>query len=140
MKKLEDIPKKEIFNVPDGYFDSLPGKIQARISGKRPFEQPGFVLRYRLQYVIPVIAFFAIGIYWFSSEQNPGDAESILASVQTEELVSYLNNSELTTDDLLQNVEFNEQDIQDIESEVYELDFGTEDLDEVLGDFDSENI
>jgi hypothetical protein len=140
MKNLENIPKKEIFSVPDGYFDSLPGKIQARISSEKPSEQPGFVFRYRLQYALPVMALLAIGIYWFSIEQNPGDAESILASIQTEELVSYLNSSELTTDDLLQDVEFSDDDIQDIESEVYELNLGTEDLDEVLGDFDSENI
>ena len=40
MKKLEDIPKKEIFDVPDGYFEKLPGKIQARISGSVPFTEP----------------------------------------------------------------------------------------------------
>jgi hypothetical protein len=138
MKNLENIPKKEIFKVPDGYFDSLPPKIQARI--EKPAGQPGFVLRYRLQYVLPVVALFTIGIIWFSGKQGPKDAESILASVQTEALVAYLNDSELTTDDLLQDVEFNNQDAQEIESEVYELNFDTEDVDEVLGDVDIENI
>jgi hypothetical protein len=140
MKNLEDIPKKEIFTVPDGYFDSLPLKIQARISGEKTEAHPGFFVRYRLQYALPVIALLSIGIYWFAAQSGNGDPETILASVQTEELVAYLNDSELTTDDLLEDVEFNEEDAQEIESEVYELNFDTEDLDEVLGDFDIENI
>jgi hypothetical protein len=140
MKNLENIPKKEVFNVPDGYFDSLPLKIQARISGEKAEAQPGFFVRYRLQYALPVIALLSIGIYWFAAQSGNEDPETILASVQTEELVAYLNGSELTTDDLLEHVEFNELDAQEIESEVYELNFGTEDLDEALGDFDIENI
>jgi hypothetical protein len=139
MKNLENIPKKEIFTVPDGYFDSLPGKIQARISSEFLVEQPSFIFRYKLQYVLPVVALFALCIYWFGGQQET-DAESILASIQTEELVAYLGNSELTTDDLLQGVEFNEDDIQDIESEVYELNLDMDALEEVLGDFDIENI
>ena len=32
MKKLEEIPKKEVFKVPEGYFENLPGIIQARVA------------------------------------------------------------------------------------------------------------
>ena len=32
MKKLDEIPKKSIFEAPEGYFDRLPGIIQARVS------------------------------------------------------------------------------------------------------------
>jgi hypothetical protein len=140
MKNLENIPKKEIFNVPDGYFDSLPLKIQARISSEKATAQPGFFVRYQLQYALPVIALLSIGIYWFAAPSDNKDPETILASVQTEELVAYLSDSELSTDDLLEDVEFNDEDAQDIESEVYELNFDTEDIDEALGDFDIENI
>jgi hypothetical protein len=138
MKELENIPKREVFKVPDGYFESLPEKIQARIS--KPAEHPGFVLRYRLQYALPVIILLTAGIYWFLSIQNPKDAASILASVKTEELIAYLSESELTTDDLLEQVELNEEDIQNIESEIYELGFGTEYLEEIIDDFNIENI
>jgi hypothetical protein len=136
MKNLENIPKKEVFSVPEGYFDTLPGKIQARISAEKPDRQPAFVFRYKLQYVLPVIALLAIGLYWFAPADR-ADAESIIASVQTEELVAYLNDSELSTEDLLETLDFNEQDVQDIETEVYELNLDNENLDELLEDLEN---
>lgn len=140
MKNLENIPKMQIFEVPEGYFDSLPTKIQARISGEKPIEQPGFAGYYKLQYILPVIALLAVGVYWFLDQQDPRNAESILASVRTEELVAYLGDSELTTDDLLEGIQLNAEDVHDIESEVYELNLGHEDLEEMFGDLDIENL
>lgn len=139
MKKLEDIPKKVIFNVPDGYFESLPAKIQARIETGR-VKESSFVFRYKLQYALPVVALLVVGIYWFAESSQPRDVESLLASVQTEDLVAYLNESDITTDDLIEGVEFNSTDLEEIESEVYDLHFGDEELDIDLEDLDIENI
>src|SRR5687768_8464651 len=139
MKKLEDIPKKEIFNVPNGYFEGLPAKIQARIESKDPVREASFVFRYKLQYALPVIAMLAVGIYWFSAASQPQDVESLLASVQTEDLIAYLNESDITTEDLIQQGEFNSTDLEEIETEVYDLNLNEEELDD-LGDLDIENI
>ena len=39
--KLEDLPQKEIFDVPEGYFEKLPGTIQARIAERQqPASRP----------------------------------------------------------------------------------------------------
>jgi len=140
MKKLENIPKKEIFNVPDGYFDSLPGKILARISKENTARETSFVFRYKLQYALPAIVLIALGIFWFNLPDQTADVDSLLGSVQTEDLVAYLSDSDITTEDLLENVDFSSNDLEEIESEVYELNMDTEDINDVLGTTDLENI
>jgi hypothetical protein len=135
--KLEDIEKKEIFKVPDGYFDALPSKIQSRIDGQSPKIEGSFVFRYKLQYVLPVIIFFVIGIFWFEARNRAKDAENILASIATEDLIAYLNESEIPTDEVLDHIEFNSLDLEEIETEVYELEVDDEFLD---GDFEELGI
>jgi hypothetical protein len=140
MKKLENIPKKEIFSVPDGYFDTLPGKIQTRISKEKPRYEQGFLFRYKLQYALPAVVLLAFGIYWFSNTSKATDAESLLASVQTEELMAYLSESDLTTEDILETVEFNATDLEQIETEVYELNLDAPQLEDALKRYNLENI
>ena len=135
--KLEDIPKKEIFRVPEGYFDGLPSKIQARIDAQETGHQESFVFRFKLQYALPLLTLLALGILWFSRYDQPKDAESLLASVETEDLIAYLNESEITTEDLLNHVEFNSLDLEEIETEVYELPLDSE-LD--IEELDLDNI
>jgi hypothetical protein len=137
--KLDDIPKKPIFDVPDGYFDQLPGKIQSRISGKMQSEK-SFVFRYRLQYAIPVLVFFVVGALWLFRPAPANDVDSLLASVETEHLVAYLNESELTTEDVLEQVDFSLDDIDDIETEVYQLQLEDESFDNIMDDIDVENM
>jgi hypothetical protein len=123
MAKLEDIPKKQIFNVPDGYFDKLPSRIQSRVSDQRSARmQP--VLRYAMQYALPVLLVAAI-LFYFYRPSNP-EAASILASVETEDLIIFLQETDLTTDDVLENIEFSTTDLEAIEDEVYALDPGDE--------------
>lgn len=140
MKKLENIPKKQVFEVPEGYFESLPGKIQARIVHGKTDREPAFVFRYKLQYAIPLVALFTVGIFWYSTMNPPTDIEGILASVQTEDLVAYLGNSEMTTEELLESVEFNSGDLREIETKAYQLNLEDEELEDVLEDIDIENI
>ncbi len=136
MKKLNEIPKKEIFGVPDGYFDDLPSRIQARIEGIRPQTAPAFVFRYRLQYVVPVAIVVALAALWIISPRTATDVETVLASIETEQLVAYLQDTEVNTEDILQQIEFSYEEIDEIETEVYDLDFTEEDLD-ILLDLDS---
>ena len=116
---LEDIPKKPIFNVPEGYFEQLPGKIQQRIDAGSNKEVPVFA-RLRLQYALPALVLLVI-VAWLFRTTPATDAESILASVETEDMIAYLNSSELTTEEVLDEVQFNPLDIEDIEMEVYQL-------------------
>ena len=135
MKKLEDIPKKHPFKVPDGYFDSLPGIIQARVADKSKVEEAKPYFRYALQYALPVVVLAIVAvIYLFPS--NPQDVDTMLASVSTEELVAYLEESEITTEELLDEMDLDSESVEAIESEVYFHDI--ENLDEL--DLDLDNL
>ena len=128
MGKLEDIPKKQFFNVPDGYFDRLPAQIQSRIASHKGDTRHYSVLRYALQYALPVLLVAAVLFYYSSKSPGP---ESILASVETADLINYLQEAGLTTDDVLENIDFNSHELEALENEVYELNFQSMD-DETL--------
>jgi hypothetical protein len=128
MKKLEDIPKNNPFTVPDGYFDKLPGVIQARVASStqsRPY------MRYALQYALPVVALIVVALIYLTpaAQQNYTD---ILASIETEQLAAYLADSDLTTDELLDAAELDTESAEAIEAEVYFNDIDLSDL----NDFD----
>lgn len=117
MRKLEDIPKESIFQVPEKYFDDLPAKIQARIVEAQPHTHRP-VWRYAVQYALPLLI-VALIIYY--NYRAAPDAESILASVDTADLVQYLQqDAALTTDDLIETVDFAPADVEAIENAIYD--------------------
>jgi hypothetical protein len=140
MKKLEHIPKKEIFEVPDGYFERLPGNIQARISGSISSTERRFIFRYKLPYALPLIVFVAVTVYWLSVPRQPENVESLLASVQTEQLVAYLGESDLTTEDLLEHVDFNSDDLEAIENSVYPFGSNAPQFENLVDEMDLDTI
>ena len=132
MKKLEDIPKKEIFTVPDGYFEMLPGVIQSRIAEKQP--QSRLAVSFGLRYALPVVVLLAIGAFWYTSLAPTDDAETILSAVDTESLVAYLDESEISTDELLDIANLDNVDAEGIEAAVYTLPVSDEDADDLMND------
>ena len=63
--KLEDIKKKNIYSVPDKYFDQLPTRIQSRVNEKKPVS--GLYLNWSLVYKVgaPALAMvFDIILFW----------------------------------------------------------------------------
>lgn len=119
MKKLEEIPKKAFFEVPDGYFDKLPELIQARITKNTPPETRPY-LRYALQYALPIVILLVAALIFLKPHQPP-DAESLLASVSTEELAAYLEQSDISLDELLENATYDDTVIEAIEAEAFTL-------------------
>lgn len=135
MKKLEDIPKKNIFEVPEGYFEKLPGIIQSRVAA--PDQRSVPVFSFGLRFAVPVLAALAIAaIFWLSNGNAEVNAESILASVQTEDLVAYLTESDFTTDELLDAVELDADDVSQIEESVFELDINDPDIEHILNEIE----
>lgn len=143
MKKLEDIPKKEVFNTPDGYFDSLPTRIQSRIQEKNGGRESRRVFQTGWKLALPAVVLMAMGVFWFTSGDQLNDAESVLASVETTDLVAYLDDSELSVEELIEAADFNAEDLDEIEGEVYDLhqlDLDSIDIDKLeLGDVKNEN-
>src|SRR5690349_6287318 len=135
MKKLEDIPKKEIFNVPEGYFDKLPGVIQSRVAARQQEGIP--VYRYALRYALPVVVILVAAIFWLNQPDEGSTSEKLLASIDTQDLVAYLNESDMTTEELLENASLDVIDANEIEGAVYDLNFQDEDLDILVEEFDT---
>ena len=131
MKKLEDVPKNEIFDVPEGYFEDLPGRIQQRIAGKQTEVRPVFT--FALRYALPAVVLLIIGIFWFNNSLEEKSAETILASVQTEDLVAFLNDDDFT-EELLEDASLDNQDAIEIEDAVYG--FGDDSFQDVLDEID----
>jgi hypothetical protein len=128
MKKLEDIPKKKVFDVPEGYFDSLPGIIQARVSKPERETATRPVFAYALRYALPVVLVASIGIFWLTRQPTVTSPEAILASIETEDLVAYLETTDFTTDELLDEVSLDANDVQQIEAAAFGLGSEGEDL------------
>lgn len=130
MKNLENIPKKNIFEVPDGYFDKLPSSIQARLESDSPKREPKTYFRYALQYALPVVLVAVAAIFIFKPKS--ASVEDLLATVSTEQLIAYLDEIDvntLTTDELIESFEFDAETIEAIEQEVYfNFDFENDDF------------
>jgi hypothetical protein len=86
---------------------------------------------------LPAVIVVTAGIFWFTGPTKPVDAESILATVETPDLVAYLNASEdMSLDEVLESVEFSDSDVDEIEDEVYVLDLGESDIENLMNDLD----
>jgi hypothetical protein len=94
---------------------------------------PSWVFQTGWKLALPAVV-IAIGLFWFTANPTSNDAESILASVNTNDLVAYLNDSEISIEDVIEAADFNNEDLDEIEGEVYdlrELDLNGIDLDEL---------
>ncbi len=113
MSRLDDIPKKDFFQVPDGYFEKLPSDIQMRVAPKRR----SFVAIRVLRYALPVVL-IAVALFLYRSG-TPTSAEEILASVDPLELIDYLQETGMSTDEILEAVELTPEEVDALEKEVY---------------------
>lgn len=140
MKKLEDIPKKNIFEVPDGYFDRLPGVIQSRIAENKPLRERISYFALSLRYVLPVILVIAASIFVYQNYYNtqPTDTESLLASVSSQDLVEYLDDDDVSIEEILEDVDVNE--INPDELNTMELDFSEKDLLNLSDEFENDQL
>ena len=140
MKKLEDIPKKNIFEVPEGYFDRLPGIIQARVSESKP--SFGWHLFWvALRYAVAVLLVVAVGIFWFTrgSLSSMDKIKSELASIDPGQLVEYLDEHELATEDLAERIAWSSEDLNNLENSVYaDLDVPHQEIEKILKEYDVE--
>ncbi len=140
MKKLEDIPKKNIFEVPDGYFDRLPGVIQSRIAENNPLRERTSYFALSLRYVLPVILVITASIFVYQNYYNtqPTDTESLLASVSSQDLVEYLDDDDVSIEEILEDVDVNE--INPDELNTMELDFSEKELLNLSDEFENDQL
>jgi hypothetical protein len=117
MKKLDDIPKENIFEVPDGYFDRLPMKIQARIESAKPAQAVAY-WRLALRVAVPALVIVFAAAY-FLNPKTKSDTEEILASITSENLVAYLDESEVTETEILEALALDEIDADSLNLQMH---------------------
>ncbi len=141
MKKLEDIPKKNIFEVPEGYFDRLPGIIQARVSEQKPIYRWLPTWSVAVRFAVAVLLMMAVGVFWYTSGSLTATdkIKSELASINPDQLVEYLDEHELATDDLVERIAWSSDDLNDLENSVYSgLDVPRQEIEKILNEYDVE--
>jgi hypothetical protein len=108
MKRWDEISKKNIFEVPEGYFDKLALNIQAKtekISPQKSISSWSFTFRYALP-----VALLIVGIIIVLRPRAVQDTEQILASIPSEHLIAYLSESDMSEHELLEAINFDEKD------------------------------
>jgi len=136
MKKLENIPKKNIFEVPEGYFEKLPGIVQSRVVARSKSKPTQWV--FALRYAVPILILAGIGIFWFnhSPSYQYNELELELEAMQPSQLSIYLNDTDLSTEELVETVTWTNDDLQELEDHVYStLDVSGQELEEVLNEY-----
>ena len=107
--KLDDLPKKNIYRVPDRYFDQLPGVVMARVREKEAAHNPVAIFTFWRQPLLLRVALASLAIilsciviFNHSNQSNSSSSgEMLLSSVSEKDAVDYLMTSnQLETQDL----------------------------------------
>ncbi len=139
MKKLDEIPKKSFFEAPEGYFDRLPGIVQARLAPPEVDLSAAsgwlFHLGNSVKYALPVMVIVAASFYFLNM---PGgqSTEDFLATVDSAYLVAYLDDADVSTDDLLDNVSLDQDEASAIQQDTMEeIDLNDQDAEVLKNEF-----
>ncbi len=140
--KLDSFEKKNIYTVPDRYFEELQANIQATVIEKKRFYQlPAVNLGLRL--ALPAAFFLAFIVYagFFKSEQLPVENfDTMISAVTTEDLMAYLEDSEISTEEIIDNVSFDDMMLEDEMDILNSDDLDDINLDEMIDDLDLYDI
>ena len=109
--KLEEIKKKNIYTVPDKYFDQLPSRIQSRVNVKRPVLGIKLSWSLALKVATPAIAIIVFLFYFGINNNNNLSAEDLIAQVSTEDLIAYLETTDITTDEIIEELDLTNIDL-----------------------------
>ena len=120
--KLEELPKKQLYTVPENYFNELPGIVQARVVKSQRENTRSIFWSASLRYALPVIAMVMMLVYFGVRINNDDlDVQAMLDDIPTEELILYITESEITTDELLSLIDINELDVDGLVDDNIEL-------------------
>jgi hypothetical protein len=137
--KLEEIEKKNIFEIPEGYFDALPMAIQKRIENKeqKTFSLPSFSFSFK--YAFPLLFVTIATVFIYKSYYSSTSTTNLLEGVNTETLVAYLSESEITEEEIIKSVNHAQFDFQSAPANSLEtIDFEETTLDKLSKDFENE--
>ena len=97
--RVDDLEKKNVFTVPERYFDHLPSQIQARVSSQNRSGSFSFAWLVRAG-AFASIVLLVLSFWYFNGK--PGSApEAQLTQLSTEDITTYLQDNEVTQRELI---------------------------------------
>jgi len=130
MGKLENIEKKDIFKVPEGYFETLPTIIQSRVAQDVPTKSYLWLFA-SLKYALPALL-LVVSVTWYLNRTPEYTPDEMLAMVSTEDIADYLNSMELANDEFLEMLDYSMINVDSLDLQESHLDIDDDLLDEIL--------
>ncbi len=141
---LDDIEKNEPFGAPDGYFESLSDRIMDRIDEEevKPEDNRRFLQPWMRYAAAACVVLLATLVFFINQDNQAGPtAEELLSEVSNEAILDYLNDMDVSAEEILDVASFDEMDIDQIQEEslpkvdletldllIDELDFNEQDI------------
>lgn len=137
--KIDDLIKKVPFQVPDGYFERLTVDIQAKIAAN---PQRQWVSSPQLRWVLTsaATAVLVASLWVFNSRiEHETTADELLAEVNEQALLDYLDMTDLSDAELLDGL--SEEELKQLwtdEDLLEELELESETLDDLIEAYETE--
>ncbi|WP_299701858.1 hypothetical protein [uncultured Pontibacter sp.] len=92
--KLSDLPKRNIYEVPDKYFDRLPAQIMERTAGAGYSPAPWSAAAWKplRMALAPLVLLLVVGVVYFTQLRDQSKEQAIhLATVADDDIMDYLS-------------------------------------------------
>ena len=137
--KLDDIKKKNIYTVPNKYFDQLPMRIQSRVNEKKPVFGVHLNWKLALKITTPAIAVVMILLYFgIATVRNSTlTSDELLTQVSTDDLIAYLETTDITTDEIIEEMDFSTIDLEFYEEGpiMQDIEMSDEEIDALMDEY-----
>jgi len=103
--KLDNIKTKQVFIVPDGYFDKLPERVQARIA--KPEKQAIFKFPAVAKFALAVVTLTIAVVFWMQNNEvnSTQDVHQLLAEIPTTDIIDYLEDADVSLSDIIESID-----------------------------------
>ena len=139
------VNKDHPFEVPKNYFRDLPSTIQERTTeNKKGFSWSWNWETQRKWALVPAMLVVMItGYFVYQGQQTEQfDTDALIAQVSSEDLIAYLDATDISTEEIIGSVDFEGLDLEYSNEEtdmLDELNFSGDDLDDIMLEFDLES-
>ncbi len=126
--------KKNIFKVPENYFENLDSKILSRIEKRNTYSFSSLLSSFRLQIVSGVSVAFVIMLFFYfsthSTQPKQLSGDELLASISQQDLENYFEETNLDQIDIVLHVENSNSNFTKLSQESIDIN------DELLNEMD----
>ena len=136
---IESLERKNIHQVPDGYFDGLPLKIQSRINEEKEISSSVLVSRMQLTWAMTAaVVIFLIGWFIYPQSNEVYTTDQLLAGIESEDLIEYLYEEDISTDEIIASIneEYLIDELSTIETDMVDSELSDEDLESIYSELD----